>query len=290
MGEHPGAVDAITGMTLKAVTFVLDYVQLDRPGRLGLDYRSRVRGIRLMLKLLVLYVLVFATGFCQECVTYGVPTTLSGTLSLRDESGYNQFVVFHPSQPICTVRGSGEVADDYSHKRSRVTEIQAGVYGSDAESGKLRERLDRLIGHHVIIRGDVFPATTGYHRTDVQLRVVSVDAADSGGQRALVAPRIPFKPIEAAAYDVTVNAGKRRLVIDTRDIATGVALVPPNQYAPHWMTGLEVIYIDCRDGYKRKMISSTEKNGGICFDGDLCGFSAFPEKPVTIKFRCTKKP
>jgi Domain of unknown function (DUF4431) len=242
-----------------------------------------------MSKLLVLYILLLATGFCQKCVTYSVPTTLRGTLSLRDEAGYDQFVVFHPSQPICTVRGPGEVADDYTRKRSRVTAIQAEVYGSDAGSGELRERLDRLVGHHVTIRGDVFPATTGYDRTDVQLRVVSVDAADSAGQRALVAPRIPFKPIEAAAYDVTVNAGKR-LVIDTRDIDTGAALIPADKYAPHWMTGLEVIYIDCRDGYKRKMISSTEKSGGICFDGDLCGFSAFPEEPVIIKFRCTRKP
>jgi hypothetical protein len=56
------------------------------------------------------------------------------------------------------------------------------------------------------------------------------------------------------------------------------------------MTGLEVVYIDCRDGYERKLTSSTEKDGGICVDGDLCGFNAFPEKPVIIRYHCTKKP
>jgi hypothetical protein len=218
-----------------------------------------------------------------------VETTFSGSLSLRDEAGYNQFVVFHPSRPICTVRGPGEIADDYTHKRIGLKDIQASVYGSDAESDKVRERLNRLVGYRVVIRGDLIPATTGYHRTDVQLRVVSVDAADSAGQRSLKAPRIPFKPIDAAAYDVTVNAGKR-LVIVTRDSATGATLAPSDQYAPHWMTGLEVVYIDCREGYRRTIIRSSEKDGGICSDIDLCGFMAFPEKPVSIKFRCTKKP
>jgi hypothetical protein len=205
--------------------------------------------------------LLVASSYCQQCVVYGAQTTLHGTLALRDEAGYNQFVVLRPARPICTVRGPNDTADDYSRKRSGLTEIQAGVYGSGVESEQLRERLNLLVGHRAIIRGDLFPATTGYHRTNVQLRVLSVDAADVAGQRALLTPRIPFTPVDAKAYDVTVNAGKR-MVIDARESGTGIALVPPDQYAPHWMTGLEVVYIDCRDGYERKLTSSTEKDGG----------------------------
>ncbi|MGD0778222.1 MAG: hypothetical protein ABSC05_36010, partial [Candidatus Solibacter sp.] len=67
-------------------------------------------------------------------------------------------------------------------------------------------------------------------------------------------------------------------------------LLPANQYAPHWMTGGEVLYVDCRDGYERKLISTTEKGGGVCFDGDLCGLSAFPGRRVIIKFLCNEKP
>ena len=242
-----------------------------------------------MPKLAVLFASCVAIGCCQNCITYGVPTALTGTLSLRDEAGYNQFVVLHPARPICTEGGPAEIAYDYSRKRSGVSEIQAGVYGDGVESEQLRERINLLVGHRAIIRGDLFPATTGYHRTAVQLRVLSVDAADIAGQRALLTPRIPFTPVDSPAYDVTVNAGKR-LVIDAKESATGVALAPPDQYAPHWMTGGEVVYIDCRDGYQRKLTSSTEKDGGICFDGDLFGFNAFPKKPVTIRYRCTKKP
>jgi len=249
----------------------------------------RWSNVELVPRLALLCAFCVAIGCCQNCITYGVPTTLIGTLSLRDEAGYNQFIVFRPTSPVCTERGPGEIADDYSRERTGVTEIQAGIYGSDAESEKLRKRMDLLVGHRAIVRGDLFPATTGYHRTDVQLRVLSVDAVDAAGRSALLAPRTPFRPIDARTYDVTVNAGKR-LVIEARETATGTALVPPDQYAPHWMTGGEVVYIDCRDGYERKLTSTTEKDGGICFNGDLCGFNAFPEKPVIIRFRCTKKP
>jgi len=51
---------------------------------------------------------------------------------------------------------------------SAIREIQAGVYGSDAGSDNLRDRLDRLVGHRVKIKGDLFPAQTGYHRINVQ--------------------------------------------------------------------------------------------------------------------------
>ena len=56
------------------------------------------------------------------------------------------------------------------------------------------------------------------------------------------------------------------------------------------MTGGEVVYVDCLNGYERNLIGSAEKNPGFSLDGELCWFSAFPPKPVTIKFRCTKQP
>ena len=239
------------------------------------------------MKLVVLCAFLAARSFCQDCNIYGSTTTLRGSLWLKDESGYNQFIVLKLIQPICTVRGPRDTADEYSRRRNGVTEIQAGVNGSDAASGRVRERLDRLVGQRVTIKGVLFPATTGYHRTEVQLSVESVDAADMAGQRALLAPILPCRASDVAAYEVIVNAG-RRLVIEAREIGTGTLLGPPDQYAPHLMTGGEGMYIDCREGYQRKLISTTEANGGACADLDLCGFSAFPTTPVTIKFRCVK--
>jgi hypothetical protein len=114
-----------------------------------------------------------------------------------------------------------------------------------------------------------------------------VEAAEQAGQRALQTPADKFQPKDVAAYDVTINAS-RRLVILTEDSASKAPLIPAEEYAPHWMTGGEVIWVNCLDDYERRLISTTEKNGGICFDGDLCGFSAFPEKPIIIRFRCIK--
>ena len=45
-----------------------------------------------------------------------------------------------------------------------------------------------------------------------------------------------------------------------------------------------MVYVDCLDGYERNLIGGAEKNPGFCLDGELCWFSAFPPKPVTIKF------
>lgn len=149
--------------------------------------------------------------------------------------------------------------------------------------------MERLIGHQVIVKGDLFPATTGYHRTDLQLRVEAVDPAEGVGEQALLKPSVPFKPKDIDSYGVTINAGQR-LVIEAHESGSNLNLSPADQYAPHWMTGGEVVYVDCRDGYERKLISTTEKDRNICFDGDLCGLTAFPKKPGTIKFQCTRKP
>jgi Domain of unknown function (DUF4431) len=245
-----------------------------------------------MLKVFFVPVL-FATGaFGQNCMTYGTPSTLAGTLFLNDEAGYNQFTALRLTRPICTAPDPRDVADpglQYERAHSGVRVVQAGVYGSDAASQTLRDRLDRLVGHRVMIKGVLFQAHTGYHRTDVQLSVEAVDAVDAAGRQALRVAKPEFKAKDVAAYDVTINAGPR-LLIEAHEIESAMPLLPSDQYISHTMTGGGVLYIDCRDGYDRKLISSTETDGVGCFDGDLCGLSAFPTKPVIFRFRCTRKP
>jgi len=228
------------------------------------------------------------SGFGHNCIQYGTPTRLAGRLFVRDQSGYNQFIALQLQQPICTSRDRRKGLE-WERGETGVREIQAGVYGSDEASDALRDRLERLVGYQVKVKGILFPAQSGYHRTNVQLGVESVDAIDPAGQQALHAPAAKFQPKEVAAYDVTINAA-RRLMIEAQDAAFKAPLIPADQYAPHWMTGGEVVYVNCLDGYERRLISTTEENRGICFDGDLCGFSAFPQKPIIIKFRCIKKP
>jgi Domain of unknown function (DUF4431) len=237
-------------------------------------------------------VLFIARGVGQNCIKYGAPTTLTGTLSMKDEAGYNEFAVLRPASAICTVADPKDVkdaTDPYYRKQTNISEVEAAVYGSDAASAALRDRLEKLTGYHVVIKGDLFPATTGYDRTNVMLRVQAVDATDASGRQALLKPKPEIKVKDVDVYDVTINAGKR-LVIEAHESGSATPLFPPDQYLPRWMTGGEVLYVDCREGYERSLISTTEKDGGIRFDGDgLCGLSAFPKRPVIIKLRCTKK-
>jgi hypothetical protein len=241
-----------------------------------------------MSKCAALLFLTLTGSFGQNCIQYGTATSLAGRLVVRDESGYNQFIALNLQHPICTSPDSRKVLE-WERGETGVRVIQAGFYGSDKASGALSDQLDRLVGHEVRVKGILFPAQTGYHRTNVQFGVEAVDAVDSAGQQALHAPRVKFQPKEVAAYDVTINAA-RRLMIEAKDASSETRLIPAEKYAPHWMTGGEGVYVNCLDGYERKLISTTEKDRVICFDGDLCGFPAFPQKPIIIKFRCVKKP
>jgi hypothetical protein len=245
-----------------------------------------------MLKVAAFLMACMGSAFAQNCVKYGAPTTLSGTLSLKDQAGYIQFIVLKLVLPICTFtdpKDATDPSDEYYRGQSGVTEIQAGVYGVDGDPYALGDRLERLVGYRVVVKGDLFPATTGYHRTNVQLRVQAVEPVDGVGQQALLAPAMSFTPKDVAAYDVTINAGER-LSIEAHESGSAIPLVPVDQYVPHSVTGGDVLYLDCREGYKRSLISNSEKGGGICFDELTCGLAAFPENLVVIKFRCTKKP
>ena len=245
-----------------------------------------------MLKPPLFVTLLVACGFGQDCIKYGAPTTLIGMLSVRDEAGYNRFTVLKPTSAICTVadpRNVKDTADPYYSMQRNIREVEAAVYGSDTASAALRDRLSRLTGYRVVIQGDLFPATTGYDRTNVIFRVHAVDAADSSGRQALLKPKLEIRLKDVDAYEVTIRAGKR-LVIEARESGSTARLRPSDQYVTHWMTSLEVVYFDCRDGYERSVIGNTLKDGGICFVGDgICGISAFPKEPVVIKLRCTKK-
>jgi len=56
------------------------------------------------------------------------------------------------------------------------------------------------------------------------------------------------------------------------------------------MTGGEVVYVNCRDGYRRKLSSASDQQL-IYVDDDALGFgfNAHPDKPLVIKFRCIRE-
>jgi hypothetical protein len=116
-----------------------------------------------MSKVVVSLVLFVASSFGQNCIKYGAVTTLTGTLLLRDEAGYNQFIVLKPVRAVCTVAAPKDVADPadpYYRMQSGITQFQVVPDGSDPDSdAPLRDRLKRLIGHRVVIKVDLYPAT-----------------------------------------------------------------------------------------------------------------------------------
>ncbi len=100
--------------------------------------------------------------------------------------------------------------------RSNISEVHAPVYGTDPAANATRERVEKLIGYRVAIKGDLFPAITGYERTNVVLRVEAIEAADASGQKAILKPKAEVKLKDIDVYDVTINAGKR-LVIEAHE-------------------------------------------------------------------------
>jgi Domain of unknown function (DUF4431) len=237
-----------------------------------------------MPKAVVFLVFFVTSSFGQNCLKYGAVTDLAGTLLLRDEAGYNQFIVLKPLRAVCMVADPKDVtdrADPYNRMRSGITEFQVVPYGSDpASDASLRDRLKRLIGQRVVIKIDLYPATTGYDRTNVVARVHAVDAVDASGRNALLAPAVANKIKDIAAYDLTINAGQR-LMIEAHESESATPLIPSDQYVTHWMSGGEVLYVDCRDGYERSLISSTEKDGGLCSTGRALCRIRLPEETCT---------
>ena len=54
-----------------------------------------------MPKVVAFLILFAANAFGQTCIKYGAPATLTGTLLLKDEAGYNQFISLKPVRAIC---------------------------------------------------------------------------------------------------------------------------------------------------------------------------------------------
>ena len=237
------------------------------------------------------FLLILAGGFGQGCLTYGRIETFSGRLERVDEAGYHQFVALRLAEPICTKVDPGDRAAgdaESSRGRSGVRVVQAGVYGGDAAALELRERLERLVGQQVRIRGDVFPQTTGHDRTDINLRVAAVEPVDAAGQQALLAPKQESRQVEVAAYDVTLRAGPR-LVIEVAESGTANALLPVERFVRRSMTGAEVLYVNCTEGFEVISASSVSGEAVHC-DGSGCGLTAFPKKPSVIRMHCARKP
>jgi hypothetical protein len=247
--------------------------------------------MNLMAQLSVFLFLFVACGFGQSCIKYNKPVAFIGTLLPKDEAGYRQYIVLKLAQPICVVgepRDTAYPGDKDDHLQTGVTEMQAVAYGADPASDVLGDRLERLISQRVIVRGDLFPAGTGYHRTAVLVSVNAVDALDLAGREALLAPKVAFKPKDVDSYDVTVITAKR-LAILVHEAGSKAPLTPSDRYAPHWMTGGDVLYIDCLDGYEHSLVSRTRKDRVICDNEDACGIAIYPNETVTLKLRCTKR-
>jgi hypothetical protein len=133
--------------------------------------------------------------------------------------------------PVANPKDSKDAADPYYRLQSNIREVEAAVYGSDTATATLRDRLNKLVGYRVGIEGDLFPATSGYDRTSVMLRVQGVNAIDASGRQALLKPKPVIKVSDFDVYDVTVNAGKR-LVIRAHEGGSTAPLVP-SEPIPH---------------------------------------------------------
>jgi hypothetical protein len=144
-----------------------------------------------------------------------------------------------------------------------------------------------LVGKKVVVSGKLTQWHTGYQRAEVVLDVQAVQALDASDEAALRVPGPPKAAVrEVSAYEVSLRAGEL-LAKEVREFETGKMLEPVDEYAPHWVTGGDVVYVNCRDGYRRKLISSTDQQ--ITDDDDVgFGFDAYPDKPLVLRFRCIR--
>jgi hypothetical protein len=201
----------------------------------------------------------------------------------RDEAGYSHYTVLVPDRPVCTMTG----ADAFAPAESGLSEIHSFSVGEGASRAAVRDRLSRLLGQRVTVRGELMHTTTGYQKTKVVLDVQQVEPLTAAGRRALEAPKVEARLKDVEVYNVVINAGTR-LVIEARDQATGSLLSPPELYVSNWMTGGYVVYLNCPDSYERHGQSIMPPDGAMDLPYGY-GFNFKPEPPVVLKFRCTKK-
>jgi hypothetical protein len=216
--------------------------------------------------------------FGGGCLSYDRPVTLKGKLLPEDEGGYRQYFVLFLDKPICTLHG----AQEFEWAESDVEELQ--VFTGDDDS--VLDRVARLSGTRVIITARLRPKVTGYHRTAVTMDVTKVEPLDTAARRALLNPRPGVVIKDAASYIAVIRTGPT-LQIEVRD-ATNKPLKPSEEYVSRWMTGGEVLYVDCVDPYKRESADFSPKEAGSC-DDILCGFSNPFEGVTKLTLRCVKR-
>ena len=242
--------------------------------------------VELVVKVGALALLVAAVSFGQGCFPQGKPVTIIGRLEPVDENGYRHWIAFRPARPICVL---ADPDDQYSPRVDDVDLIQP----FNVDRAEIRFRLSRLGGQKAVLTGRLIQWHTGYQRAPITLEVEKVDALDDAGEAALRAPEPP-KPVlrEPPAYEVTIRAG-RKLEKEAREAATNKLLTPTDEYAPHSMTGGDVLWARCRDGYELRSSSIAPKGAGLCGapENTCCISSPISEQEaaVTLKMRCAKE-
>ena len=235
-----------------------------------------------MIKVLAALLLMVVHSSGQKCFEYETPMTATGTIVRIDEAGYNKFLAPKLPRPLC-VNAHSEDGRDYP-AASDVSLIQ--IY-SPGGPEVVQDRLEKLAGYCVTIQGTLTQIFTGYQKTSVVAIVQSVEPLDSTGEAALrrVPPVVKVKDV--SAYEVSVSAG-RKFAMKARDSITKEALTPVNEYASHFLTGGEVVWVNCRHGYELMLLSVEPKDATICVPAAGCTINAFQKIPTVLQFRCSK--
>ena len=223
------------------------------------------------MNLLAVLLVMASIGFADDCLGYGQAVTIPGRLGTQDDGGYRRWIALSPSRPIC-------IMDD----PTPVAELHISALGKDDVS----DRLGRLLGHAVVVRGTLYPGITGYYGTRVSLGVADVEPIDDAGRAALARPQ-PNMPIkEVGAYDIEIIVGER-LFKQARQTATGRLLKPTEAYAPHKMIGEDLMYPRCRGGYRLGTSNLYPPRADQCAL-DVCGVEVDRTRTVTIRMECLR--
>jgi hypothetical protein len=215
----------------------------------------------------------------QQCVSYGTRVTLEGKLVEVNEAGYNQYLLLKLKHPICTL---AKPEDEFSQGLQGISQMQ--VFVEDSASPLPTAR---LAGMRVRVEGAIVEGMTGYYRTGIGMHVEKLTPLDAAGERAIHKPEPPLKDVPA--YDVTVRAGPR-LKIEARTRGSAEVLKPGDRYLPHWMTGGEVVYLNCREGYALEVRGISPPDATWCDLQTLgCMVNAFARKTITLRLACVKK-
>jgi hypothetical protein len=239
-----------------------------------------------MTKLVVMVLLTSTVAFGQDCLPLGKTLSLGGRLVLINANGYWQWVGLQLPRPVCV---QGDRGDGVIERVDAVEMMQTSDVGQRA----INSRLNRLIGNSALLTGTLTQWLTGYQQAAVVLEVQAVEPVDEQGKAALRTPEAPRPDVRVVrAYDVTIRTADRleKLV---RETATGQVLTPADEYAPHWMTGQDVLWANCRDGYELRSSNITPRNLGQCGAPEnscgLIGLTFLPHRVVTLKMHCVKQ-